>query len=196
MSAKIAGDFIQIMIPGAWGFCQTELLRRFLGTQGAFYIVVNSQIVNCILHPLWLYIFVSVMDLSVNGVALATDLTYILNYLLPIIYIQFHKSIIKEDSWHCINKDSFIGLLEYLKYGVPSMLMIALEYWAFELLSLLSGLLGEVELGASIIIFNITAFAYMLPLGFSFASNTLIGNNLGASKPKNAKTYLNISVAV
>lgn len=71
-SAEQAGTFIKILIPGVWGFCQTETLRRFLGTQGVFHIVPNCQIFNMLLHPLWLYLFVSVLDMSISGVALAT----------------------------------------------------------------------------------------------------------------------------
>ena len=96
-SAHYAGVFTRIMIPGLWMLCQTELLRRYLTTQGVLYIVVNSQIVTCALHPLWLYLL---SNSSITGVAYATTLTYFLNFIMPILYITFKKSVVKEDSWH------------------------------------------------------------------------------------------------
>lgn len=194
VSAIHAGTYIKIMIPGCWGYCQAELLRRYLGTQGAFHIVVYAQILNCILHPFWLYFFVFVLDLSMEGVAFGTSITYFMNYLVPIIYVSFNKSILKENSWHWINKDSFKGLFEYLRYGIPSMIMVAMESWAVEVIIIMSGLLGEFELAACVMMANIMAFAYMIPCGFSLATNTLVGNNLGASNPTHAKMYVNISL--
>ncbi len=46
------------------------------------------------------------------------------------------------------------------------MLMTALEFWAFEIITVIAGIVGETELGASVILFNILAFVYMIPLGF------------------------------
>ncbi|CAI2363663.1 unnamed protein product [Moneuplotes crassus] len=195
-SAEYAGLYIKILIPGIWFFCQTELLRRFLGAQGAFYIVTNSQIFNCMLHPLWLYLLVFFFDFSVRGVAWATCITYFLNFFVPVMYITFNRKAVKEGCWNWINKDSFVGLFEYLQYGLPAMMMVALEFWAFGVVNLIGGMVGELELAASVIIFNILEFVYMIPAGFGFAASTLVGNNLGDSNPKNARIYVNLSVCI
>lgn len=57
----------------------------------------------------------------------------------------------------------------------------------------MAGFLGVHELGASVVIINITAFLYMVPLGISFIASSLVGNCLGASKPKTAKIHTNVS---
>ncbi|CAI2365320.1 unnamed protein product [Moneuplotes crassus] len=195
-SAEIAGIFVKILIPGVWGYCQTELLRRFLGTQGEFYIVTNFQIFNCIMHPLWLYLFVHALDLSVNGVAIATSITYFMNYLLPLVYVTLKKDSVKKNSMHWINKDSFTGLGEYMKYGVPAMLLTALEYCAFEVCAMIAGVVGEEELAASVILLNVAAFVCMAPLGFCYASNTLVGNNLGAMNVNNVNMYRDLATYI
>lgn len=100
----------------------------------------------------------------------------------------------KEGSWNSINKDSFVGLIEYLKYGIPSMMMTFLEFCAYEVINIMAAYLGALELGASVILFNIICYMYMVISGFSFASSSLVGNSLGASQPKNARIYANISL--
>ena len=76
------------------------------------------------------------------------------------------------------------------------MIMKALEFWGYEVLSLMSGLLGQDELGASVILFNVDAFIYMIPLGISLSLTSLIGNSLGANRPDTAKLYVNISMGI
>ena len=131
------------------------MLRRYLGTQGAFHIVTNAQIINCFLHILWLYLLVFYFDFGYEGVAYSTNITFFLNFILPCIYIRVNKSAIRENSWHWINKDSFVGLVEYMKFGIPTIIMTAFEFWSYEVINMLAGYLGTLELGASAILFNI-----------------------------------------
>jgi len=69
------------------------------------------------------------------------------------------------------------------------MFMTILEFWCFESLLILSGYLGETQLGTSVIIINTIAMLYMFALGIGFSTSSLVGNSLGASKPINAKMY-------
>ena len=77
-----------------------------------------------------------------------------------------------------------------------------LEWWAFEVLALLCGLLPSaiVDIGANAIIMNLSALIYMLYLGVSIAGNVRIGNALGAADPKRARVAalasLGISAAI
>jgi len=175
-------------------FCQLETLRRFLVAQEVFDFVPKIQFFTTFLHPLWLYIFVYYFDMSITGVAISTSITHTLSFLIAYIWISLDNTIVREGCWNYINKDSFIDLIGYLKYGIPCYIMLALEIWGFEALSIMSGYIGVHELGASVIIINIMTFFYMIPLGVSFIASSLVGSNLGASKPRTAKVYTNISI--
>ena len=192
--AVVSGSYLCTIIPGIWAYCQTELLRRYLGAQGVFNLLLKIQICTTLLHFLWLYIFVYCFDLSVTGISVSTWTTYILTFTLTNVYIYFNPKTLKEGSWHFINRESFIGLIEYAKYGVPTMIMLWLEFWWFESLTLMSGYIGPNEQGASLILFTIEAFFYMSATGVSLSSSTLIGNSLGAMKPANVKIYLSVSI--
>jgi len=193
-SAQYAGQYLTTCIVGIWCHAQTECLRRFLGTQGVFHIVMNSQLVNSAFHSLWIFLFVYVFDLSFQGIALASCLTYILNFVVPIVWIRFNKSSVKEGSWQPISKQSFQELGEYLRYGIPTFIMLAWELWSFEILGIMAGLCGEEDLAAFVTAMNVIIFLYMAALGFQMGTNAWVGNSLGAGKPKTAKVFANISV--
>ena len=161
-TSVIAGDYLRVVLPGIWAFCQTELLRRFLGAQGLFNIILKTQTLTTVLHVLWLYLFVFVFDLGVTGISAASCLTYILTFGLSWLYVTYNKSLLKENSWHFINKDSFSGLLEYMRFGGPSLLMLLLEFWWFQILSVMAGYLGPNEQGASIIASNLGSLLFMI----------------------------------
>ncbi|CAI2366592.1 unnamed protein product [Moneuplotes crassus] len=193
-SSELAGEFIIICLPGLWCWCQTELLRRFLGAQRVFHIIMNCQIINCGLHIVWAFTFVFWLDLGYHGIIYATLITFVMNFVLPYLYVTLNKSSVREGSWQFISRDSFRDLGEYLSYGIPSMLMFAFEGWAFEFLTFMVGIFGENELAVFVVCYNLVMYAYMVTVGFQLSINTLIGNSLGASKPKTARVYARVAL--
>jgi len=127
-----AGNYARAMIPGTFMFVQTEALRKFLVAQGQYSFMPKIQLVTAMLHPLWLYINVFCLDLSIEGVAYSTVITHSLNFLVAYIWITIDRSIVKEGSWNFINKDTFTDYFEFLRYGVPNFLTLGLEVWSFQ----------------------------------------------------------------
>ncbi|KAG5546210.1 hypothetical protein RHGRI_018404 [Rhododendron griersonianum] len=65
----------------------------------------------------------------------------------------------------------------------------SLEYWAFELLVLLAGLMPQSEISTLLLAMcvNTEAIAYMVIYGLSMAASTRVSNELGAGNPDKAK---------
>lgn len=65
----------------------------------------------------------------------------------------------------------FQGWWAYLKIGIPSSAMVCMEWWSFEVLILLAGLLPDPELSVSVvgICFNLASLIYMISFGLSGA---------------------------
>ncbi|KAI8850279.1 hypothetical protein BC829DRAFT_389689 [Chytridium lagenaria] len=84
----------------------------------------------------------------------------------------------------------------FIKLGTPGIAMTASEWWAFEIVALASGLLGESYLAAQTIVLNTCSLTYMIPLGFGIAATTRIGNSLGAGCPNRARTSAYAAIAV
>ncbi|KAI7734700.1 hypothetical protein M8C21_032119 [Ambrosia artemisiifolia] len=70
-----------------------------------------------------------------------------------------------------------------------SMGVAILEWWSYELLVLLSGLLPNPELETSVlaVCLNTIATLYAIPFGFGAGASTRVSNELGAGNPKGAR---------
>ena len=192
--ALIAGKFVKIYLPGIYAACNVELIRRFLGVQGIYNLLLIIQIFTMALHIFWLYFFIFMLNFGVYGTAIASSITNLSTLIITLTYVTVFKDTLRKDSWHCFNKDSFTGILEYLRFGLPSMFMIVLEFLCFEGLIIISGYLSLEEQTACIVLFNVLAAAFMCWTGISIAASNLVGNSLGANKPHKAKTFANATI--
>lgn len=77
---------------------------------------------------------------------------------------------------------SRVGLGRLLLIAGPVGLQTALEVWAFSGGTLLAGWFGEVSVAAHVVALNLTSMAFMVPLGFSAAAATRVGNRKGAGE--------------
>uniref|UniRef100_A0A3B5LUW4 Multidrug and toxin extrusion protein n=1 Tax=Xiphophorus couchianus TaxID=32473 RepID=A0A3B5LUW4_9TELE len=82
----------------------------------------------------------------------------------------------------------------FIKLAIPSMFMICLSWWIFEVGGFLAGVISEVELGAQSIAYQLCIVAYMCPLGFSVAAPVRVGNALGAGDIKQAKLSCKVPI--
>ena len=69
-------------------------------------------------------------------------------------------------AWFLPNRESFKGFKEYLKIGIPQLLLSSIENSSFEVIVLLSGYLNVESVGANVIVLNICYFVYHFTLGF------------------------------
>ena len=151
------------------------------------------QLITTILHFVWCQYFISHKGLREVGAAIATNITYILNMLLSDIWIRVKQNDYK-DMIFWYDKTCHQNLGTFLKIGVPGMLMLCFEWWAFELLAIFTGLLGVNELAAEVVIINMVSFIFMLPLGISYSASALTGNYLGEGKIDLAKRFATLTV--
>lgn len=52
----------------------------------------------------------------------------------------------------------------FTKVAIPSMLMLCLEWWTFEIGGFMSGIISKVELGAQSVVHQMTNIVYMVIL--------------------------------
>ena len=69
----------------------------------------------------------------------------------------------------------------YLKVCLPSTAMLCSEWWAFEVVIFMGGIIGVMDLASLTICLNIHALLFRVPLGFTEASGALLGNSIGAN---------------
>lgn len=125
-----------------------------------------------------------------TGAALATDLTYILNMILGDLFLAKSNKFIRTRAK--LDNSLYKEWFTYLKIGIPGALMLCFEWWAFEFLAIFSGYISVASLAAEVIIINIVAFIFMMPLGISFAASSLTGFYIGKGNVPMAKRYANL----
>uniref|UniRef100_A0A672UNH4 Multidrug and toxin extrusion protein n=1 Tax=Strigops habroptila TaxID=2489341 RepID=A0A672UNH4_STRHB len=114
----------------------------------------------------------------VEGSAWANTVSQYTQAILLFLYVWRKK--IHVETWGGWTKDCLLDWGSFIWLAVPSMLMLCIEWWTFEIGSFLAGLLSVVELGAQSVIYELSSAAYMVPLGFSVAASVRVGNALGS----------------
>ena len=155
-----------MLIPGIWAMTQFDASRKFMIAQRRPNKPMIVQFITMVMHFLWCYIFIGMLDLRVTGAAIATNITFIMNMAISDVILlsskEFELTRVLEE-WKML----FSGWSDYLRIGIPSVIMLCGEWWAFEILAILSGIIGIADLAAEIIIINIVSFVFMAPLGLS-----------------------------
>jgi MATE family multidrug resistance protein len=105
------------------------------------------------------------------------------------IILDFYISLKAEgefkDLWIGWAKSSLEGLGTFLEYAIPSVVLECSNWWALEIIVLLSGyhlLSGQYSpesFSAQVVIMNIFTLIYVCPLGISYTVSALVGNNIG-----------------
>ena len=69
--------------------------------------------------------------------------------------------------------------------------MICFDWWAFELMALISGYMGVTNQSASVVLMNIQILIYHVGKGFDVVSCSIIGQQIGDGNVAAAKLYYN-----
>lgn len=75
-----------------------------------------------------------------------------------------------------------------IRLALPGMIMVEAEWFAFEILTLVSGRFGTSQLAAQSILVTITSTTYQIPFPLSVAASTRVANLIGAKLVDAAKT--------
>ncbi|XP_058769448.1 protein DETOXIFICATION 10-like isoform X4 [Vicia villosa] len=121
------------------------------------------------------------------GGAIAMSISIWLNMIFLGLYMRYSSSCAKTRA--PISMELFQGIWEFLRFAIPSAVMLCLEWWSFELMVLLSGLLPNPQLETSVlsVCLNTIATLFMIPYGISAAASTRVSNELGAGNPFEAR---------
>ncbi|GFS32778.1 MATE efflux family protein [Actinidia rufa] len=186
-SLLIAGKFMTCLVPALFAYAILQPLVRYFQMQSLTLPMLISSCVTLALHiPLcWVLVFKSGLD-NLGG-ALAIDISIWLNVIFLMLYMNYSSSC--EKTRAPISMEMLRGVGEFFSFAIPSAVMICLEWWSFELLILLSGLLPNPELETSVlsVCLNTIATLYSIPYGLGAAVSTRVSNELGAGNPQRAR---------
>ncbi|XP_072287637.1 multidrug and toxin extrusion protein 1-like [Pyxicephalus adspersus] len=137
-----------------------------------------------------------------RGPAWANAISQYVQAILLFGYIVWRKLYV--DTWGGWSTACFEDLGSFTRLAIPSMLMLCIEWWTFEIGIILSGILSVEDLGAQSIIYQylpsscrdvtIRAFTLQVPVGYSIAASVHIGHSLGAGDIAQAKKSMVVSL--
>jgi MATE family multidrug resistance protein len=196
--ADAAGEFSYRLIPGLFPYYAFKVFTKHLQSQNK---LVPSVIIGIIANGLnalfnWGLIYrVGGTGLGLMGAAWATTATRAVEFVLIGLYLVSQKNKMKE-TWPTIQSQNLRWhvIKPFIKLAISGALSISAEAWSFEITTILSGLLGTIELDAHVICLNMAAFLFLsFPFAIGIAASIRVGQLIGEQKPVDAQRSTRMS---
>ncbi|KAG8014121.1 Multidrug and toxin extrusion protein 1 [Nibea albiflora] len=131
-------------------------------------------------------------ELLLSGSAAANAISQL--SLTLILYIYTRWMGLHKETWSGWSLDCLQEWGLFTQVAIPSMLMLCLEWWTFEIGGFLAGVISEVELGAQAVVYQMVTIAFTFPMGLGAAASVRVGNALGAGNAEQATTSGKVSI--
>jgi MATE family multidrug resistance protein len=190
--SKYAQMYVVAYFPGLILNGLNDSQRRFLNMTGWTRGPLVIQIIGVVCHIIACWYFVWVKDLAIAGVGYASSTTNFIIYMSLLGYTASIPEI--REAVQMPTMDTFRGIGEYLGLGIPSAAMLCLEWWAFEIMTLITGYIGVTEQAAQIILLNIVGTTFMIALGLQAAASATVGQQIGNGNVPKAKEYFKVNM--
>ncbi|MCD7472808.1 hypothetical protein HAX54_014176 [Datura stramonium] len=185
---KVAKGYLIFSIPELLASAHLNPLRAFLRTQCINTPATLVATCSTILHLPITYLLVTYLNLNVKGIALASVLYSVNMNIGLLLYLLLSKVAIKP--WAGATFIStFQGWRPLLSLALPSLFSVCLEWWWYEIILFLSGLLYNPDscVAAMGILIQTTGTIYVFPFSISLSISQRVGTELGAGNPDRAK---------
>ncbi|XP_048543249.1 protein DETOXIFICATION 16-like [Triticum urartu] len=194
--AAEAGAYARWLIPSLAVSVPLQCHVRFLQAQSLVLPVTASSAAAALCHLAVCWALVFKAGMGAKGAALSNAISYAVNLVMLSLYVRLSSSC--RDTWNGFSMEGFKDLRKFADLAVPSAMMICLEWWAFETLVLLSGLLPNPQLETSVlsICLNTGILLFMIPSGLGYSVSTRVSNELGAGQPQAAKLATRVVVCI
>lgn len=185
--ASAARSYILLSIPDLVAQSFLHPLRIYLRSQSITLPLTYCAAFSILLHIPINYFLVSVLGLGLEGVALAgvwTNFNLISSILCYVAVSGLHRK-----TWAGLSVEALKGWGPLVNLAVPSCISVCLEWWWYEIMILLCGLLvnPRATVASMGILIQTTSLIYIFPSSLSFAVSTRVGNELGAERPGRAR---------
>ncbi|WCJ36591.1 MATE efflux family protein [Euphorbia peplus] len=185
--ATQAQSFLFYSIPDLLTQSFLHPLRIYLRTQSITLPLTLCAALSIFLHIPINYLLVTHLNLGITGVALSgvwTNFNLVASLIIYILIFGVHKK-----TWGGFSTECFKEWKSLLNLAIPSCVSVCLEWWWYEIMILLCGMLlnPRATIASMGILIQTTSLIYIFPSSLSFSVSTRVGNNLGANEPKKAK---------
>jgi MATE family multidrug resistance protein len=153
-----------------------------------------ANVVNVALNYAWIYGNFGFSAMGVIGSAWATTVS---RWLMALMLLALGWSTLKRYvAERAPNLLDIQPLWRMLRLGLPIGAQMMLEGGAFNIMALLMGWLGVVQVAAHQIALNLASLTFMVPLGVSSAAAVIVGHAVGRSDPEGVRRSTVASLVV
>ncbi|KAI4337556.1 hypothetical protein L6164_015955 [Bauhinia variegata] len=192
--SSMAQTFIIFSIPDLFFLSLLHPLRIYLRTQNVTLPLTYCSAISVLLHVPLNFLLVVQLKMGIAGVAIAMVWTNLNLFLLLSSFVFF--SGVYKDSWVIPSMDCIRGWSSLLALAVPSCVSVCLEWWWYEFMIMLCGLLvnPKATIASMGILIQTTSLVYVFPSSLSLGVSTRVGNELGANRPGKARISMIVSL--
>ncbi|KAG6421645.1 hypothetical protein SASPL_118202 [Salvia splendens] len=193
ISAAAAAPYLAFSLPSLLFQSLINPLKIYLRAQNIISPIMSSAAVALAFHVPTAYLLVAHLRLGVPGVALASaaadlaQLTTLLSHVDNLSSLGGGGCAATAKEWRAL-----------LKLALPSCVAVCLEWWWYEIMILLAGVLPDAAPEAVAcmgILIQATSLAYVFPSALGLAVSVRVGNELGAGQPGRARGASLVAVA-
>ncbi|KAM4699485.1 multidrug and toxin extrusion protein 1-like isoform 2-T2 [Discoglossus pictus] len=153
-------------------------------------ISLTGNLLNIVLN----YVLLVRLEAGVIGTAWAMTVTYTVEMIMIFLYIWLKR--LHVETWAGWSTECLKDWWSFLSLGIPNMLMLCMEVWAYEIALFLSGLINLVELGGQSILYLLVVLIYKVSFAIGSAASIRVGTFLGAGDTDQAKKSAKLSFLI
>ncbi|CAK9312980.1 unnamed protein product [Citrullus colocynthis] len=193
--STVAQTFILFSIPDLIFLSLLHPLRIYLRTQSITLPLTYCSALSVLLHVPLNFLLVVHFKMGISGVAIAM-VWFNLNVFLFLVSFVYFSGVYK-DSWVSPSVDCLHGWTPLLSLAIPTCVSVCLEWWWYEFMIMLCGLLvnPKATIASMGILIQTTSLVYVFPSSLSLGVSTRVGNELGANRPAKARISMIVSLA-
>ncbi|KAL9224082.1 hypothetical protein vseg_000152 [Gypsophila vaccaria] len=162
-------------------------IKIYLRAQGITRPVTIASLVGAVLHLPIMALLVGPLQLGVAGVAIAAMASNLAS--LAALVMQVWIGGLHVNTWDPPTRECLTGWGPLVKLAAPSCVSVCLEWWWYEIMIVLCGLLvnPKATVASMGVLMQTTGLIYNFPASLSNAVSTRVGNELGAGRVQWAK---------
>ncbi|XP_073471337.1 multidrug and toxin extrusion protein 1-like [Aquarana catesbeiana] len=185
---------VLVLIPALPAFFLVQLELRYLQNQEIMWPQILISLLGGIVNAIVNYLMLFVLKIGVMGAALALTIGAVIECILLFLYIQVKK--LHVESWPGWSTECLKDWWPFLALGIPGILVMGFEFWAYQIAMILAGLINLVELGGQSILSQLICLIHKIPISIGMAASIRVGIFLGAGETDQAKRSAKLSMVV
>ena len=177
--AALAADYARATIFGLLPFFLYGCSSSFLRSSQRPAPPLLTNIVATFLHLAVTTYLVNVLKWGLWGAGLSVSINNIVRFFMLEVYLWRNPELLG----HEFSKAMFTKLTHFLGLGIPSFVLVLVEWSAFEFQAFFAGWVSTEGLAAHVASVNVIAILFTIPNGVSQSLSTLVGASLGEANP-------------